>query len=466
MNEVEQYYKYGQKVGTIIGNTVALIKNVLYIGIIKASKKSKIILAMYVCIAGASIIAKIVTGYCSMIVSLAFYLAFILYMKEFISEWPVRRKRKRFVHVFEDMNFQSTNKNFPYFLYEKNLSPYAVQFAFRTTIALRDWIAKQETLAMFINLKIVDIKQDEKDNSIIYMIVESQPLPTKIEFKDEYINMNEDVLAVGVGYLGICNIDLNKSPHTFVAGETGSGKSNILKSLIYQSLKKGYEVELIDFKRGVSFSNFSDAIKISYTYETALEILKNMVVETERRLDLFRENRVDNINDYNKNTCDKLKRKILFIDELAELLKTRDKDVSKLLYDSLETLTRLSRATGLHLIMGVQRPDSTIINGQIKNNVTYRLCGRFVDKEPSRIMLNSDIASFLTDIKGRFIARDNSLTELQSFYYEDNFKKMFNVESSPEISEPHLEAASCPINPENNEKDMKVSNDLEFDFND
>jgi len=67
--------------------------------------------------------------------------------------------------------------------------------------------------------------------------------------------------------------------------------------------------------------------------------------------------------------------------------------------------------------MGIQRPDSTIISGQIKSNVPFRVCGHFVDKEPSRIMLGNDKASTIEDIKGRFLVKTNRYREIQSFYY-------------------------------------------------
>jgi hypothetical protein len=52
-----------------------------------------------------------------------------------------------------------------------------------------------------------------------------------------------------------------------------------------------------------------------------------------------------------------------------------------------------------------------------RTNVSYRVCGRFVDREPSRIMLSSDIASELPNIKGRFIVKDDGFSEVQSFYF-------------------------------------------------
>jgi len=174
---------------------------------------------------------------------------------------------------------------------------------------------------------------------------------------------------------------------------------------------------------------------------------------------------VDSINDYNNITGEGLPRKIIFIDEVAELLKTRDKEISKLLYESLETLTRISRAVGISLIMGIQRPDSTIINGQIKSNVPFRICGRFVDIEPSRIMLGDTIASTLPNIKGRFIIKGDTLEEVQSFYFDKRILYNLPVKAKKEaLAEVLIEEAVDDTLRE--ETALKSENKLDFDFSD
>ena len=192
-------------------------------------------------------------------------------------------------------------------------------------------------------------------------------------------------------------------------------------------------------------------------------LLERLVEETKQRLDLFRNTHVENIDDYRKNVNENLRRKIVFIDELAELLQVRDKELSHSLYDSLETLTRLSRSVGIHLIMGMQRVDSTLISGQIKSNVTGRICGRFVDKEPSRIMLGNDMASNLQNTKGRFIFKDDTFIEVQCFYYQsknNNYEEDYkNI--SPETFEEVQEEMKEEV-----KENTDTENQLSFDFSD
>ena len=335
-----------------------------------------------------------------------------------IKEYPAKKRRKYFNRLFQQIKL-TQDDTAPYYLYETQLSDFAVEVAFISYIPLSTWNAKKELLETHMNARIIDIKQEPDNYQRISLIIQTEPLPQLAEWSDRYIDLKQNTLTIGVSYYGLVSMDLEKQPHAFIAGETGSGKSNILKCMIHQALLKHYEVVLIDFKRGVSFSSFGNAVSIYYEYKDIIMVIKEMILETTRRLDKFRNMGVDNINDYNRITADFLPRKVVFIDELAELLKTRDKELSHVLNDSLETLTRLSRAVGIHLIMGLQRPDSTIISGQIKNNVSYRVCGRFVDKEPSRIMLGSDIANTLPNIKGRFIVKNNDFYEVQCFYFSN-----------------------------------------------
>lgn len=361
---------------------------------------------------------------------------------------PTQRRRQYFNEIFHTMKFKSVDGKLPYFLEEKRVSDSTMILSFNTLIPLKVWNAKKDILDMQINSTIVDITQDEENKRIINLFTQVKPLPKLVNWDDKYEGQN-NTFNIGVSRYGFVGMDLDKYAHAFIAGETGCGKSNILKCFIRQAIIKKYDVILIDFKRGVSFSAFKNELMIYYEYKNIIGVFTDLVTETKLRLDKFRELDVDNINDYNNISSKGLKRKIVFIDELAELLATRDKEISNILYDSIETLTRLSRAAGIHLIMGIQRPDSTIINGQIKSNVSYRISGRFPDKEPSRIMLGSEIASSLPNkMKGRVIVKDDSFHEVQCF----RFYKARNTPTSVKEEAPPIESTQAhetEIEPDN-----------------
>ena len=387
-----------------------------------------------------------------------------------IKEAPIRKMENYFNEVFTSVGLHS-NDIIPSYCGDEDISEYASVVKFYSLVPIGEWLKKKDSLEMYLNEKILDIIQDEKDNRYIWLVIERKPLPDMIKWEERYLNLLDDILTIGMTSMGVMELNLNKYPHAFIAGETGSGKSNILKCLIYQSLEKGYEVTLIDFKRGVSFSGFKD-VPIYYDYEETINVLDDTVEETKKRLDLFRNCGVESLKDYNKVAMIPLERKIIFIDELAELLSVRDKEKSRVLYDNIETLVRLSRSVGIHLIMGIQRPDSTIVTGQIKSNVAYRVCGHFADKEPSRIMLGNDKASTIPNIKGRFIVKDNHFFEVQCFYYDNALYKPrrgnLNVTDNS-IAEKEKQAVNdieIASNEAENKQQAKTSKTIDFDFDD
>lgn len=101
-----------------------------------------------------------------------------------------------------------------------------------------------------------------------------------------------------------------------------------------------------------------------------------------------------------------------------------DKALLEKLEGRISTLARLSRATGINLFFGVQRPDANVLTGQIKNNIPIRISGRFADKSASEIVLGTTEATELPDIKGRFLFKlGNEITEFQSFFFQDEYLK-------------------------------------------
>lgn len=459
-------YNIGSILGKILYYLIFSFFYLVYNGIVKASKQFRYFIIIYSLLLTASLACFFLEldtqGSILMIVFISIVLLAGIYI--FISDYPMRKARNFFNGVFKELNFKAKNNTYPYYLGSKQVTDYALELTFHSILPLVEWQKQKENLEIYFNQNIIEIKQDTEDNRTTHIIVKIKELPEKIDWNEYYNHFN--TLVIGEGIKGTCELNFLKHPHAFICGETGCGKSNIMKCLIHQCLVKEYDVKLIDFKRGVSFSYFSDVIEIYYEYRTVLQLLHFMVWETNRRLDLFRKDRVDNIRAYNQKNGDsgELKRIVIFIDELAELLKTHDKEMSKMLYEYIETLTRLSRAAGIHLILGIQRPDSTIINGQIKNNVSYRVCGRFIDKEPSRIVLGNELASTLANIKGRFFVRDDELQEIQSFYISDEF---LNARYKKAVySAPQKEYPKTPLNEPETEKDTQenIENNGEFNF--
>lgn len=118
---------------------------------------------------------------------------------------------------------------------------------------------------------------------------------------------------------------------------------------------------------------------------------------------------MENIVKYNNIAKRKLQRIIFACDEVAEILdKTglikEEKEKIYKIENLLATIARQGRAFGVNLILSTQRPDANILNGQIRNNIDCRICGRADDVLSKIILDNTDAAEIIPkDEQGLFL---------------------------------------------------------------
>ena len=195
---------------------------------------------------------------------------------------------------------------------------------------------------------------------------------------------------------------INKTPHMLVAGSTGSGKSVCINILIVSMLMRTRPDEvklvLVDPKK-VELSMYNGVPHLLAPVVTdarkANIALKKIVVEMERRYDLFEGSGTKNIEGYNKLVDKKneedpslnMKRLpfiVVIIDELADLMMVAAKEVE----DSIMRITQMARAAGIHLIVATQRPSTDVITGVVKANIPTRVAFAVSSQIDSRTILD------------------------------------------------------------------------------
>lgn len=219
-------------------------------------------------------------------------------------------------------------------------------------------------------------------------------------------SMNESKLLVTLGrnIMGrpiYCEI--NKTPHLLVAGSTGSGKSvcinSIIVSILMRTKPEEVKLVLVDPKK-VELSMYNGVPHLLAPVVTdpkkANIALKKIVVEMERRYDLFSNSGTKNIAGYNayidkKNEKltneEKIKHLpyiVVIIDELADLMLVAAKEVE----DSIMRITQMARAAGIHLIVATQRPSTDVITGVVKANIPSRISFAVSSSIDSRTILD------------------------------------------------------------------------------
>lgn len=307
---------------------------------------------------------------------------------------------------------------------------YLKKITFKSRIPLVEWEKAKADIKLFYKRKIYAMEQSRKDLRMIDIFFIEQELPSFIPWDDSYM-VDGRRFAVGESYKGQVVWDAVSLSHGLIAGASGGGKTVLLRSIIHQAIQKKFNVTILDFKGGGDYAGeeqealkYQDLEKgygpvlISDPEETR-QLLLALILEVKGRMEHFKKLGVTNIDEYNKVGRGHFVPWLLVVDEAAEILDVKPTEkAQKELYaeinQSFRTLARMSRAAGVHILMGFIRPSSDVLDGQIKNNLLWRVCAYFQDPAAARIVLDNDKATELPpEIKGRFIAGDE---EMQAYY--------------------------------------------------
>ena len=284
-------------------------------------------------------------------------------------------------------------------------------------IPLGEWEDKRARIETALDITIAKMTWAEGRKLIrVYAVPAKSDFPALLPWNDKYLSPESFVLVLGESLTGAVTVNLTNIPHILLGGSTGSGKSVLLKLLLMQSLLKGAEVYIADFKGGVDFPEvWHNKCRMCFTEKDLLYTLGQLVTVLEYRKGRLAETGCKDLDTYNEVTGESLPRIVFACDEVAEMLdKTgrskESKEVLAQIENKLATLSRLGRAFGIHLILATQRPDANILPGQIKNNLDFRVCGR-ADNVLSQIILDNTSAAdqIPKDARGRFITGDGTV---------------------------------------------------------
>ena len=176
-------------------------------------------------------------------------------------------------------------------------------------------------------------------------------------------------------------------------GTTGSGKSTFLNdivlSLIYTKAPEDVRFLMIDPK-GVELTAYNSTPYMLMPVITdsvkALSAMKWVDDEMRKRYNTFSGYGVKNIESYNEAVPveNRLPRIVVIVDEYMEMMFQAPKELE--MY--ITSLSRLARASGIHLVLATQRPSSDVITSDIKANIPCRASFTVVDWRESKTILD------------------------------------------------------------------------------
>lgn len=255
----------------------------------------------------------------------------------------------------------------------------------------------------------------------------------------------------------VCGADMNGAnvlydmvdhPHLLIAGETGSGKStqlrSILSSLIQFKKPDHLQMYLCDLKRS-EFHIFRRVEHVQSVLVSPVDMaamLAYLSDELKKRGDLLDAHELSHIDDLPVPPP----YIVLCIDEVALLRK------EKAIMAIVEDISAIGRALGIFLILSMQRPDSKLLEGALKNNLTVRMgfkCADLINariigtpgseklKENGRMLLKLQGQDGLKEIQAPYLALDEVKIILES--HKSPFtKELFKESSKPFGDDPQI----------------------------
>lgn len=222
--------------------------------------------------------------------------------------------------------------------------------------------------------------------------------------------------------------DLAMMPHYLVAGTTFTGKSVHLNQLLCQFISRNTPAELqfamVDLKGGTEFSWYEGLPHLRWPIiskpDQVVPALEEFQDEMTRRQELINSHHAKTIEGFNNQYPDKkLPYLVMVFDELSQVLKSQDTQMSKAATLILGNLLATCRSAGGHVILCTQKPSSDVIATYIKTNAPVRICFAVPSNTDSIVVIDRGDAAGLKPVGRAIYQAGPDLTEVQSPFISD-----------------------------------------------
>lgn len=394
-----------------------------------------------------------------------YHVYYFLVISSPYTAWGVFQARKRerlnkkLEEIFKSTGLQNNLGNLPTYVFDRPLD--SVVRKLRVTRAALPMSAFQKAkdgLQGGIEATIDEFRENLAEGTVD-IIYAKEPMPALCKIAS-YGNLPSPKFYVGRTRSKTVIGSLDATPHLLVAGQTGGGKSTFIRQFtvtLYLG-DKTTTFTFIDFKGTVEAEIFEKLRRIDVPKDMTKAIisLKKAAKTLDYRLRVLKANRCKDIGGYFKIPVEKrvvvppddvtiktdLNRHIIIVDEAAELFLAGEKGAASDVQEAkriLSLISRQGRSIGVHLVLATQRPDSRVLDPQIKSNLTGVLCFQMINDPSSILVLGNGRATDLPSIPGRAIWRSGmDLVELQTPFldWKETIELLQKDYVEPKLEEP------------------------------
>ncbi|WJQ08789.1 FtsK/SpoIIIE domain-containing protein [Geobacillus stearothermophilus] len=259
--------------------------------------------------------------------------------------------------------------------------------------------------------------QLEGDYKRFKLTIYHRGLPNELSYNFKKIRPHLEGLALPIicgmdRYGQYITYDAIQEPHLLIAGESGSGKSTQLRSILTTLIQYYDDSRLHIYLADLKMSEFHifkrcrQVMVVCTTPGQLKKMLSLIQIEMNRRSQLLNEKEVAHINDLPESERPPII--LVCIDELVVVKDEKD------ILDTLVQLVAIGRALNIIVILSMQRPSHDILDTKIRANLTVRMGFRTADLSNAKIIGTPGAEKISIEQRGRFLLKREGLTEIQA----------------------------------------------------
>lgn len=280
-------------------------------------------------------------------------------------------------------------------------------------------LSSEANIRSYVDAGCVVFEIPKRDEERYYVTAEELWARTEFGTERLYAPLGQDIRGRIVGI----DFSSSDSPHLLIAGQTGSGKSIALETILV-GLARHYSHErlrmaLVDPKATelLALEHSPHLLApIASDAADAIQFLEDGVEEMQRRRDLFKSVNARDLPQYNQAILERggtefLPWQLIVLDEYADLVS--DKDERKKIEGYLQRLSQKARASGIHIIVATQRPSADVISTVVRANLPAQLALRVRSAIESNVIMAEPGAETLAGKGDAFLRTARGTTRVQ-----------------------------------------------------